>query len=74
MIGEGIPEDPYWSCGKETACSEPFQKALESLERIKKEPAFAAPSGLSRLTEEERNELLSCMDRAEELLKKAAIL
>ena len=70
MIGEGIPEDPYWSCGKETACSEPFQKALESLERIKKEPAFAAPSGLSRLTEEERNELLSCMDRAEELLKK----
>lgn len=73
VIGEGIPEDPYWSCGKETACSEPFQTALESLEKIKKDPAFAAPSGLARLTEEERNELLSCMDRAEELLKKAAI-
>lgn len=72
VIGEGILEDPYWSRGKETACSEPFQKALESLEKIKREPAFSAPSGLARLTKEERNELLSCMDRAEELLKKAA--
>lgn len=71
IVGEGIDRDPYWSC-EETAFSEPYQKTLEALEKIKETPVFAESSGLTRLTSEERKELLSCMDRAEELLKKAA--
>lgn len=66
VIGEGMDEDPYWSCEREVPVS--YQEAMEQFEKMKDTMAAAAPPGL---TQEERRELSACMDRVEELLRKA---
>lgn len=69
VIGEGIPEDSYWSREEKDTALGTGREALEALKKARETWTAAESSGL---TEEEREELFSCMDRAEELLKKAA--